>query len=40
MVVPMSLGSNGTSSSHNNEMEGEVMDASPIGCVFNLRLSS
>jgi hypothetical protein len=34
--VPMSSSSNGTSSSHNNGMEGEVMGSNPIGCMSTL----
>lgn len=33
----MSYCSTGTSSSHNNGMEGEVLGSRPIGCVCNLK---
>ena len=33
----MSYCSTGTSSSHNNRMEGEVLGSRPIGCVCNLK---
>ncbi len=35
-MFPMSYSSTGTSFSHNNGIEGEVMDSRPTGCVCNL----
>jgi hypothetical protein len=36
MKLSMSYSSTGTSSSHNNGMEGEVLGSRLVGCVCNL----